>query len=222
MIKALKAMAESSTTFYPAVKRGLDIIGSLTGLVVFGLPMIVIAILIYRQMGRPIFFRQTRLGRNEKPFEMLKFRSMTDKYDDQGNALPDHKRLTRLGKLLRKTSLDELPQFFNVLKGEMSLIGPRPFLPRYQGWYSSIENNRHKVRPGITGLAQVKGRNDVSWDRRMKYDLAYVRHQSFRLDCWIILATIVQILSPEGANPDGFSDANLPLDIARKRADWGT
>ena len=149
-------------------------------------------------MRSPIFFRQQRPGLNSKPFVLLKFRTMTEDRDEHGNLLPDDKRLTRLGRFLRRTSLDELPELFNVLKGEMSLVGPRPLLMQYIDRYTAEQARRHKVKPGITGWAQINGRNAITWDKKFEYDVWYVDHQSFWQDIKIIALTFWKIFNREG------------------------
>lgn len=156
---------------------------------------VILSILIKIKMGSPVIFSQTRPGLNEKPFNIYKFRSMSEKRDKDGNLLPDRERITPLGKFLRKTSLDEIPQFFNVLKGDMSFIGPRPLLTQYLPYYTREEKLRHSVRPGVTGLAQAKGRNTISWDSKLALDVEYVKTLSFFNDVKIALLTIGKVLA---------------------------
>lgn len=156
---------------------------------------VILSILIKIKMGSPVIFSQTRPGLNEKPFNIYKFRSMNEKRDKDGNLLPDRERITPLGKFLRKTSLDEIPQFFNVLKGDMSFIGPRPLLTQYLPYYTREEKLRHSVRPGVTGLAQAKGRNTISWDSKLALDVEYVKTLSFFNDVKIALLTIGKVLA---------------------------
>jgi undecaprenyl phosphate N,N'-diacetylbacillosamine 1-phosphate transferase len=151
-------------------------------------------------MGKPIFFRQERPGLNEITFKLLKFRTMNFAKNGNDQLLPPIERITKLGKTLRKTSLDELPELINIIKGEMSFVGPRPLLTRYLSYYSLEERKRHSVKPGLTGLAQIKGRNTISWDDRFKYDLWYVDHISFGLDIRIIICTFIKVLKSEGIN----------------------
>ena len=176
------------------MKRLLDIVFSLGTLIVLGLPLLVVAVLVRIFLGSPVLFRQTRPGRDSKPFEMLKFRTMTVKLDANGVLLPDADRLTSLGRFLRSTSLDELPSFWSVLKGDMSLVGPRPLLTEYLPLYSNEQARRHDVRPGITGWAQVNGRNSLSWQEKFKLDVWYVENQSFFLDLKILLMTISRVI----------------------------
>lgn len=156
------------------------------------------------KLGSPVFFVQERPGRNEKIFKLYKFRTMTDQKDEDGNLLPDELRLTPLGQMLRTTSIDELPELWNILKGDMSIVGPRPLLVDYLKEYNSEQKCRHNVRPGLTGLAQIMGRNNISWDEKFKYDIAYVKNVSLKLDIQIILKTIRVVISR-----DGISNENL-------------
>lgn len=179
---------------YLTIKRIFDISGAAFGLLVMSPVLLFIAIWIRMTMGAPILFRQKRPGLHGKPFEMLKFRTMTNERDDNGELLPDEKRLTRLGRFLRKTSLDEFPEFINVLKGDMSLVGPRPLLMQYLPYYTEREKKRHNVRPGITGLSQVSGRNFLPWDERLEMDVKYVETLSLWCDIVIIWKTALQVL----------------------------
>ncbi|MDY0050174.1 MAG: sugar transferase [Halothiobacillaceae bacterium] len=165
--------------------------------------LLVIAILVRVRLGAPVFFRQVRPGLHGKSFEMVKFRTMLDARDAQGNLLPDAERMTRLGRFLRSSSLDELPELWNVLKGEMSLVGPRPLLMEYLPLYSDEQRRRHEVRPGITGWAQVNGRNALSWDEKFKLDVWYVDNQSFWLDVKIIFLTVKKVLVRDGISAEG-------------------
>lgn len=180
------------------IKRCLDFLLSLCGIIVLSPILAVLAVLVRVKLGSPVLFHQERPGRHEKIFKLYKFRSMTDERDAAGNLLPDEVRLTRFGKLLRSTSLDELPELFNILKGDMSLIGPRPLLVRYLPYYTEQERHRHDVRPGLTGLAQVNGRNALGWEERFRYDLDYVNHISFGLDLKIIGMTVGKVLKRSG------------------------
>ena len=180
------------------MKRFIDVVIAAIMLAVFALPMACVAFLIFAKMGRPVLLRQMRPGRHAKPFICFKFRTMTDAVDARGQLLPDAQRLTPLGAFLRKTSLDELPQLINVIKGEMSLVGPRPLLMEYLPLYSSEQARRHEVQPGITGWAQVNGRNALDWEERFELDLWYVEHRSFWLDLKIIAKTVWRMLRPQG------------------------
>ena len=171
------------------VKRLLDILISLIFIVLFSWLYIILAVLVRVKLGKPVLFRQPRPGKNEKVFNMYKFRTMTDKRDENGELLPDRQRLTSFGKLLRKSSLDELPEMFCILKGDMSFIGPRPLLVEYLPYYTEREKLRHTVRPGLTGLAQVSGRNTVDWDTRFELDAQYVENLSFLMDLKVIAMT---------------------------------
>lgn len=179
-------------------KRLLDIFISLCGLIVLSPVYLIVAVLVRNKLGTPVIFRQDRPGRNEKIFSLYKFRSMTDARDADGNLLPDDVRLTPFGKKLRSTSLDELPELWNILKGDMSLIGPRPLLVKYLPLYNEEQRHRHDVRPGLTGWAQVNGRNALTWEQKFAYDVEYVRHVSFLLDCRIFARTIRAVLKHEG------------------------
>lgn len=180
------------------IKRFLDFMLSLMGIIILSPILLILWILVRMKLGSPVLFHQERPGRHEKVFKLYKFRSMTDERDAQGNLLPDEVRLTKFGKILRSTSLDELPELFNILKGDMSLIGPRPLLVRYLPYYTDEERHRHDVRPGLTGLAQVNGRNALGWEDRFRYDLYYVEHLSFLLDLKIIGMTAGKVLKRSG------------------------
>ena len=176
------------------VKRLIDIILSLLAIVILSPVLIIVAILVRVKLGSPILFKQARPGKNGKIFYLYKFRTMTDEKDENGNLLPDDIRLTKFGKALRSTSLDELPEFFNILKGDMSFIGPRPLLVKYLPLYSEQQMHRHDVRPGLTGLAQVNGRNALSWQEKFNYDLEYVNNISLGLDIKIFIKTFLVVL----------------------------
>lgn len=184
-------------------KRFFDIIFSLLFIIIFWWLYILIAILVRIKLGSPILFSQDRPGLNGKIFKMYKFRSMTDTKDENGNLLSDEERLVKFGKLLRMTSLDEIPEFFNILKGDMSLIGPRPLLVSYLSRYNEEQTRRHEVRPGISGWAQINGRNTISWEEKFKFDIEYVDNVSFLLDLKIIFLTIKKIFIREGISQEG-------------------
>ena len=188
---------------YSKIKRILDFIISLIALIVFSPIMIIVAILVYVKLGSPIIFKQDRPGKDGKVFKMYKFRTMLDSYNKFGEALPDEERLTTFGKILRSTSLDELPELINVIKGDMSLVGPRPLLVEYLELYSEEQNRRHDVRPGITGWAQVNGRNSISWDEKLNLDVEYVDNLSFILDIKILFLTVYKVFKRDGINQDG-------------------
>jgi len=201
---------------YIHVKRLIDFCGALFGLLLLSPVLLVIALLVRLQMGAPVLFKQQRPGLYGKPFLMLKFRSMTDARDDAGNLLSNRERLTRLGNFLRKTSLDELPELINVLKGEMSLVGPRPLAVCYLPYYTVEEMRRHDVKPGITGWAQVNGRNSLTWEEKFKYDLEYVDHQSFFLDVRILMRTVVCVLKRSDIGERGVG-IRIDFDVYRKK-----
>ncbi|MCG6838981.1 sugar transferase [Fusobacterium polymorphum] len=181
-------------------KRIIDIFLSLIFILLFWWLYIVIIILVKKKLGSPVLFEQERPGLNEKIFTMYKFRTMTDEKDKNGNLLPDKDRLTKFGRFLRSTSLDEIPELWNVLKGEMSLVGPRPLLVEYLLKYTKEEKRRHEVRPGITGFAQVNGRNNTTWEDRFKNDIYYVENISFLLDLRIIIKTILKVIKKSDIN----------------------
>ena len=178
-------------------KRVLDVFCGLAALLVFWWLYIIVAVLVRIKLGRPVLFKQERPGKNEEIFKLYKFRSMTDARDEDGNLLPDEVRLTKFGRALRATSLDELPEVFNILKGEMSLVGPRPLTIQYLPYYSEEERHRHDVRPGLSGLAQVNGRNFIDWDHRLAFDVQYVKKITFIGDLRIILQTALKFVKKE-------------------------
>lgn len=183
-------------------KRPMDFILSLLAIIVLSPILLIVAILVRVKLGSPILFKQKRPGLNEEIFTMYKFRTMTDQRDANGNLLPDEVRLTKFGMFLRSTSLDELPELFNILKGEMSIIGPRPLLISYLPLYSNYQKKRHEVRPGLSGLAQVNGRNAISWEEKFNLDIEYVKNVTFIGDCKIILKTIGKVFNREGVNSE--------------------
>lgn len=189
------------------VKRLLDIIMAAAGIIVLSPVMLVTAFLVRVKLGSPVIFKQKRPGKNEKIFEMYKFRSMTDERDQDGNLLPDEVRLTEFGKKLRATSLDELPELFNILKGDMSVVGPRPQLVRDMVFMTAKQRKRHEVLPGLTGLAQVNGRNKISWEEKLSWDLKYVNHISLRTDLSIVVKTIIKVLKKENISTVGMETA---------------
>ena len=185
------------------LKRAFDIAASASALVILSPVLAITAYKVKKNLGSPVLFRQTRPGLHGKPFEMVKFRTMKDATDKEGNALPDSERLTEFGKKLRASSLDELPELWNVLKGDMSLVGPRPLLMEYLPLYSAEQAKRHNVRPGVTGYAQVNGRNSLSWEDKFKLDTWYVEHQSLWLDMKILLKTVKKVIIKDGISADG-------------------
>lgn len=184
------------------VKRGLDFLLSLAALIILSPVLLLVAILVRCKLGSPILFKQERPGLHEKIFCMYKFRTMTDAKDADGNLLPDEVRLTKFGKLLRSTSLDELPELFNILKGDMAIVGPRPLLVQYLPRYSERQHHRHDVRPGFTGLAQVNGRNSISWQEKFEWDVKYVEQVSFLMDVKIIAKTVGVVLKRDGISSE--------------------
>ncbi len=200
------------------IKRGLDLLLSFCAIVVLSPVLLVLAVLVRVKLGSPVLFRQERPGKNEKIFTLCKFRTMTDERGADGELLPDAVRLTKFGKFLRATSLDELPELFNILKGDMSLIGPRPLLVSYLPYYTEREKKRHSVRPGLTGLAQVSGRNFLDWDKRLQKDVEYVENLSFKMDVKVLLLTIKTVLghSEEVAEDTNAVEGNF-AEIRRKR-----
>lgn len=185
------------------MKRLFDFVIALVALALLVVPLLILMLMVRRKLGRPAFFRQMRPGMNGKPFEMIKFRTMTDARDEAGELLPDSERLTDFGKFLRATSLDELPELWNVLVGDMSLVGPRPLLMEYLPLYSAEQARRHEVRPGVTGWAQVNGRNAVSWDEKFAMDVWYVEHRSLWLDLRILALTVRKVVVREGISAAG-------------------
>ena len=196
-------------------KRFLDIIISLIFILCFWWLYLIIAILVRMKLGSPVLFKQDRPGLNEKIFKMYKFRTMTDEKDKNGILLSDAERLTKFGKFLRSTSLDEIPEFFNILRGDMSLIGPRPLLVEYLNYYTDDEKKRHNVRPGISGWAQVNGRNSLSWEEKFKYDIEYVEKLSFLFDFKIVLLTIKKVIKREDISD--FKEENKEIDFDKYR-----
>lgn len=183
-------------------KRLIDFILSLLALIVLSPILLIVALLVRTKLGSPVIFKQERPGLNEKIFTLYKFRTMTDAKDEQGNLLPDEIRLTKFGKLLRSTSLDELPELFNILKGDMAIVGPRPLLVRYLQLYNEHQKHRHDVRPGFTGWAQCNGRNAISWEEKFDLDVYYTKHVSLLLDIKIILKTVKVVLFREGISSE--------------------
>lgn len=203
-------------------KRIIDVFLSCISLIILSPLICVTALLIKCKLGKPIIFKQERIGRDEKVFNLYKFRSMTNARDNEGELLPDEERFTKFGLLLRNTSIDELPEIINILKGDMSFVGPRPLLPEYLPFYSTEEHHRHDVRPGLTGLAQIKGRSFLSWEQIFQYDIEYVNNMSFITDCGILVKTISIVINRE--NIVDIRDTtkyehklHQPLNVERKR-----
>lgn len=184
------------------IKRAADFLLSLFALAVLALPLAVLALLVRSKLGSPVLFKQERPGKNGEIFMLYKFRTMTDERDENGELLPDEIRLTKFGKLLRSLSLDELPEFYNILKGDMSFVGPRPLLVRYLPLYSERQAMRHNVRPGLTGLAQVNGRNLLTWEEKFEWDVKYVENISPWLDIKILFQTVLNVLKREGISSE--------------------
>ena len=185
------------------VKRILDFTLSLLALIVLSPIMLILYILVRIKLGNPVIFKQMRPGKGEKIFKLYKFRTMTDEKDEEGNLLPDEQRLTKFGKFLRSTSLDELPELINIIKGDMAIVGPRPLLVEYLEYYTEEEKHRHDVRPGLTGLAQVSGRNSITWEEKFKQDIEYINHLTFISDVKIIFKTVGKVFKREGISQQG-------------------
>lgn len=197
----------SMSNYGGVAKRFFDLMFSIVAIIVFAVPMLIIAVLVRIFVGTPILFRQERPGLKGKAFQMLKFRTMTDGTDSNGNLLPDADRMTRLGRILRSSSLDELPSLWSVLKGDMSLVGPRPLLMEYLSLYSPEQARRHDMRPGVTGWAQVNGRNALSWNEKFALDIWYIDNWSMMLDLKILFLTVAKVLRKEGISLHGHATA---------------
>lgn len=195
-------MTHKASFYEKYIKRLLDIVLSGGALIVLSPVLLVTAVLVRTRLGSPVIFCQERPGKDEKIFKLYKFRSMTDQRDEQGNLLPDEVRLTQFGRLLRSTSLDELPELWNILKGDMSIVGPRPLLIKYLPLYNEEQRHRHDVRPGLTGWAQANGRNAISWEEKFRLDVWYVEHLSFRVDAKTILLTVKKVFAREGISAE--------------------
>lgn len=201
-------------------KRFFDVVLSACALIALSPVLLVVAVLVRVKLGSPVIFRQDRPGKDERIFKMYKFRTMTDARDENGDLLPDEDRLTKFGRMLRATSLDELPELWNILKGDMSIVGPRPLLVEYLPYYTEEEHHRHDIRPGLTGLAQVHGRNFLSWDERFQLDLRYLERVSLTLDVQIILMTIKKVVSRQDIAV-GAEQILQDLDVERKERVYG-
>lgn len=196
-------MEQHKAGFYEKyIKRLLDVILSFLALIVLSPVLLVTAILVRIKLGSPVIFHQERPGKSGKIFRLYKFRSMTDERDENGNLLPDEKRLTRFGRILRSTSLDELPELLNILRGDMSIVGPRPLLVKYLPLYNEEQKHRHDVRPGLTGWAQVNGRNAISWEEKFRLDVWYVRHIGFLVDVKVLLMTVKKVFCRDGISSE--------------------
>ncbi len=198
------------------IKRALDLIIALVGFICISPIFFLLAVLVRVKIGKPVFFKQDRPGRHEKIFTLYKFRTMSNEKDENGRLLPDSERLNQFGKMLRRSSLDELPELVNIIKGEMSIIGPRPLLIRYLPYYTEEERSRHSIRPGLTGLAQVNGRNLLKWDSRLGLDVEYVKTVSFKLDLKIFIKTILKVVKKEDIIVTDQS-SHLDLDLERSQ-----
>lgn len=187
---------------YKYIKRILDIISSLFAIIILSPLLAVTAVLVKTKLGSPVLFKQERPGKDEKIFTLMKFRTMTDERDENGELLPDEVRLTKFGKFLRSTSIDELPELFNILKGDMSVIGPRPLLVKYLPRYNEHQHRRHEVRPGLSGWAQVNGRNSISWEEKFDLDVEYVDNYSLSKDINILFMTVMSVIKRDGINSD--------------------
>ena len=187
---------------YKYIKRILDIISSLLAIIILSPLLAVTAVLVKTKLGSPVLFKQERPGKDEKIFTLMKFRTMTDERDENGELLPDEVRLTKFGKFLRSTSIDELPELLNILKGDMSVIGPRPLLVEYIPRYNEHQHRRHEVRPGLSGWAQVNGRNSISWEEKFDLDVEYVDNYSFAMDVKILFMTVLNVLKKEGISSE--------------------
>jgi len=193
---------------YPATKRAFDVTLAAIAVVILAPLMLLIALLVYLKLGTPVLHRQRRPGLRGKPFELIKFRSMLEAFDEEGKPLPNDQRITSFGQLLRSLSLDELPELWNIFKGDMSFVGPRPLLMDYLPLYNERQSRRHEVRPGLTGWSQINGRNSISWDEKFEFDIWYVENASFGLDIKIILMTFLTVLRREGISHEG--DVAMP------------
>lgn len=210
-------MPKHKAGFYEKfIKRLIDIICSLCGLIILSPVILVLAVLVRTKLGSPVLFTQDRPGKDEKVFKLYKFRTMTDAKDEAGNLLPDEIRLTKFGKKLRSTSLDELPELLNILKGDLSIVGPRPLLVKYLPYYTDEERLRHSVRPGLTGLAQVNGRNALNWEDRFAYDIEYVNHCTFLMDVKIVFTTFFKVFKRSGVL-SGQEQVVLDFDVYRSK-----
>jgi len=203
------------------IKRLLDIVCSLIVLLLFWWLLLFLAIIVRIKLGSPVIFKQARPGKGEKIFYLYKFRSMTDARDENGNLLPDDERLTKFGRMLRSSSLDELPELFNILKGDMSLVGPRPLLVEYLPYYTEAESHRHDVLPGLTGLAQVNGRNAIDWDMKLAYDVEYIQNITFKNDFKILVKTVLKVIKKSDIQVGKDFKAGKFIDQRKARMEQG-
>ena len=220
-IRGIETMQKKKSFYEKYIKRLIDIVCASVALIVFWWLYLIVAILVRINLGSPIIFKQPRPGKDEKIFCMYKFRSMTDAKDQNGNLLPDEVRLTKFGRVLRATSMDELPELINILKGDMSIIGPRPLLSRDVAYMNSEQRRRHIVRPGLTGLAQCSGRNGLNWDEKLQTDIRYVDNISLKMDLYVFFQTIYKVLKRENIAFEEGEDMDLKdwNELKRKRGD---
>ena len=202
---------ERKETFYEKyIKRSVDFCGALVAIILLAIPMAIVAVLVRIKLGGPVLYSATRVGKGEKPFKMYKFRSMSNECDENGALLPDCQRMTKFGSFLRSTSIDELPELFSILKGDMAFIGPRPLPPEYLPYYTEEEALRHTCRGGMSGLAQVKGRTSITWDEKFAYDVEYVNNMSFKQDFMIFFDTVKKVFVRENVGaPDEGTNVDL-------------
>lgn len=212
-------MKRKETFYEKYIKRGIDFCGALAAIVLLAIPMAVVAVLVRVNLGSPVLYSATRVGKDEKPFKMYKFRSMSNECDENGKLLPDCQRMTKFGNFLRTTSMDELPELFAILKGDMAFIGPRPLPPVYLPYYTEEEALRHTCRGGMSGLAQINGRTSITWDKKFEYDVEYVKNMSFKQDFRIFVKTVMKVFMRENVGvPD--EGTNVDLYSVREVQRW--
>ena len=212
-------MKRKETFYEKYIKRGIDFCGALAAIILLAIPMAVVAVLVRVNLGSPVLYSATRIGKGEKPFKMYKFRSMSNECDENGKLLPDCQRMTKFGNFLRATSMDELPELFAILKGDMAFIGPRPLPPVYLPYYTEEEALRHTCRGGMSGLAQINGRTSITWDKKFEYDVEYVKNMSFKQDFRIFVKTVMKVFMRENVGvPD--EGTNVDLYSVREVQRW--
>ena len=212
-------MKRKETFYEKYIKRGIDFCGALAAIILLAIPMAVVAVLVRVNLGSPVLYSATRIGKDEKPFKMYKFRSMSNECDENGKLLPDCQRMTKFGNFLRTTSMDELPELFAILKGDMAFIGPRPLPPVYLPYYTEEEALRHTCRGGMSGLAQINGRTSITWDKKFEYDVEYVKNMSFKQDFRIFVKTVMKVFMRENVGvPD--EGTNVDLYSVREVQRW--
>lgn len=212
-------MKRKETFYEKYIKRGIDFCGALAAIILLAIPMAVVAVLVRVNLGSPVLYSATRIGKGEKPFKMYKFRSMSNECDENGKLLPDCQRMTKFGNFLRTTSMDELPELFAILKGDMAFIGPRPLPPVYLPYYTEEEALRHTCRGGMSGLAQINGRTSITWDKKFEYDVEYVKNMSFKQDFRIFIKTVMKVFMRENVGvPD--EGTNVDLYSVREVQRW--